>query len=247
LESAPFSRSAEQDHRDSSGPHLVTTVHSRHTLISGPLTPCHLLPGTSLQIIIHRRRVLVTRANRIVQTRSTTNKDNRPSHLTFVASAPTTNMNDQTPIPHSPPNHLRSAARLVGLFIVPCVLSEKFHEILVPRCACRSCLCAHIVFVLLKLPFPRAGGCITGCVCEFVSFLLSFSVLFTSGSCVFLPTLPRSLMIRFSGDGPAAIPCTCGPLPPAVPIYAESCLDSAAGCSVNSGIMACSFRLTLGE
>jgi len=30
----------------------------------------------------------------------------------------------------------------------------------------------HIVSVL-KLLFPRAGGCITGCICECVSFLLS--------------------------------------------------------------------------
>jgi hypothetical protein len=47
LERAPPSRSAEQDQRGSSDPCLVTTVHSKHSLTSGPLIPFHPLTGAS--------------------------------------------------------------------------------------------------------------------------------------------------------------------------------------------------------
>src|SRR6266404_7789090 len=117
---------------------------TKHNLISGPLIPCHPLTGAiNLRTTSHLRRwcAQVTHVKRTVQARSTTNKDTLPSHLPFVASAPTTNIRRPASTPsHPATSDLRPVTiRLLGWFITPSRLT-KSHEVLVPRCACRCCL-----------------------------------------------------------------------------------------------------------
>lgn len=145
------------------------------SLISGPFNLCPPLTGASnLRTIshLHRWGVPVTHARCIVQTRSITNKVTLPFHFPFVASVATTNIKRPASRPsHPATSDLRlMTVRPLEWFTISSRLI-KYSEVLVSPLCMPILPVAHIVFVLKSL-FPR-GGCITGCICECDSFLLS--------------------------------------------------------------------------